>query len=608
MVHKKTPNSHAKEPGSSHPSTTPAIASSPWKSTPATPFTPSSSSFEKTVILFDWWLFEAETDVDGKRLAVGGLTMRGQQKQQATRVFNSAPIIKRFDAFTVETADGITVRIHGSINKSRTHHNGVPVEVCNCFLIGFPYNWEVYADEYFGNKPSSTFTSKTAHCVDEQPKASSDGSCGIFPIRLDEFPMSKIIDVINSTPGTSIDDLLKKSFTRMSKGNLDDEQTTNPAEFEIRRLSNDVLPEENFISFPTTGSKFGGYTLRSRCRAERTQVHSTGVAEGKDLDKKVSKSFSVKVNEPSAAFLESDVRKPQDVSNGKDHGHTRSKFSSKKDKTAVLPSAVSPDEDQYHAEVERMGVDNKKASIIESSGDPKGPLSNDIDEVCNRIHEKLDKCTFIARKDTNTQVAAVATEKRTSEMGEVLLKKPLTKSTVSRRKYGAERQKNIQHKTDGIESVMPAHHSDKDTAHSNIPINEHCRTDEASGMIEKDTAEEHTYRKEIQSEDLDGVQQMIKNKASYTRGRTIWKPSYSPVLKTPLTRDMANKSSISSPELLNLRRSRSGRLLVPSIDHWRQKIIYDMDRNMVGITGVDNLNSPTKGSKSLPPSKKRKKL
>lgn len=53
------------------------------------------------------------------------------------RVFTSAPIVKRYDVFTLETADGIYVVIKGFINKSRTMENGFPSEVCFsfCFLL-----------------------------------------------------------------------------------------------------------------------------------------------------------------------------------------------------------------------------------------------------------------------------------------------------------------------------------------------------------------------------------------------------------------------------------------------------------------------------------------
>ncbi|XP_010253234.1 PREDICTED: uncharacterized protein LOC104594582 isoform X2 [Nelumbo nucifera] len=108
-----------------------------------------SSSFLRTVCLQDWWLIKAEKDFDGKRLAIGGLTSK---QCQVGRVFSSAPIIKRYDIFTLETADGINVMIKGFINRSRTHQHGFPDEVCNHFLIGFPYDWEAYAGEYFGNE------------------------------------------------------------------------------------------------------------------------------------------------------------------------------------------------------------------------------------------------------------------------------------------------------------------------------------------------------------------------------------------------------------------------------------------------------------------------
>jgi hypothetical protein len=45
-------------------------------------------------------------------------------------VFNSAPIIKRFDEFSLETADGIYVVIRGFINEQRTLDNGFTSKVC----------------------------------------------------------------------------------------------------------------------------------------------------------------------------------------------------------------------------------------------------------------------------------------------------------------------------------------------------------------------------------------------------------------------------------------------------------------------------------------------
>lgn len=50
-------------------------------------------------------------------------------RQRPLRMFCSAPITKRYDVFTLETADGITVLLQGFINRIRTTENGFPTEV-----------------------------------------------------------------------------------------------------------------------------------------------------------------------------------------------------------------------------------------------------------------------------------------------------------------------------------------------------------------------------------------------------------------------------------------------------------------------------------------------
>ncbi|KAA3455082.1 Inositol 1,4,5-trisphosphate receptor type 3 [Gossypium australe] len=71
----------------------------------------SSSYFQKTVCLHDWWLIKAEKEFEGKRLSVAGST---SIESKAFRLFTSAPIVF-------------------------TH-----------FFIGFPPYWEKYAKEFLG--------------------------------------------------------------------------------------------------------------------------------------------------------------------------------------------------------------------------------------------------------------------------------------------------------------------------------------------------------------------------------------------------------------------------------------------------------------------------
>ncbi|XP_024031243.1 uncharacterized protein LOC112094497 isoform X2 [Morus notabilis] len=110
----------------------------------------SSSFFRKTVCLFDWWLIKTESAFQGKRLGIAGFTSREQNR--ALRAFSSSAITKRFDVFTLETSDGVSIVIKGFINKQRTTDNGFPSEVFNDFIFGFPPNWQKYAIHEDSNK------------------------------------------------------------------------------------------------------------------------------------------------------------------------------------------------------------------------------------------------------------------------------------------------------------------------------------------------------------------------------------------------------------------------------------------------------------------------
>ncbi|XP_055812551.1 kinetochore-associated protein KNL-2 homolog isoform X2 [Solanum dulcamara] len=109
----------------------------------------SKSCFQSTVCLKDWWLIRAETDSQGRTLAVAGLTSR---EGQALRGFTSAPILKIYDVFNLETIDGVCVVLKGFINKSRSEENDFPSEVIEQFLFGFPPQWETFNEKCLGRE------------------------------------------------------------------------------------------------------------------------------------------------------------------------------------------------------------------------------------------------------------------------------------------------------------------------------------------------------------------------------------------------------------------------------------------------------------------------
>ncbi|XP_024994728.1 kinetochore-associated protein KNL-2 homolog isoform X2 [Cynara cardunculus var. scolymus] len=108
---------------------------------------PCRSHFQKSVHLRDWWLTKPKPDDDRKTLGVAGLTCISQQNR-AERCFSSAPILKVYDFFELETVDGLCVILQGYINKNRTLGNGFRSEVFDHFLIGFPPYWEEFCTRW----------------------------------------------------------------------------------------------------------------------------------------------------------------------------------------------------------------------------------------------------------------------------------------------------------------------------------------------------------------------------------------------------------------------------------------------------------------------------
>ncbi|KAF9683813.1 hypothetical protein SADUNF_Sadunf04G0053200 [Salix dunnii] len=111
-----------------------------------------TSAFQKTVMLHDWWLIKAEQEFQGKKIAVAGFT---SLEKKPVRVFHSAAITKRYDVFTLQTADGVTVLLHGYINRTLTVENGFSSKVFRHFCFGFPPDWEECGTKFLNSSCES---------------------------------------------------------------------------------------------------------------------------------------------------------------------------------------------------------------------------------------------------------------------------------------------------------------------------------------------------------------------------------------------------------------------------------------------------------------------
>ncbi|XP_019101020.1 PREDICTED: protein EMBRYO DEFECTIVE 1674-like [Camelina sativa] len=123
-----------------HPKALPKLNFSPFPPTPASLGAITPIGTRKYVTLSEWWLTRKGKDKEKKALCITGF-------ESDVRLFSSGRILKRHNSVTLESVDGITISISGFINRARSIENGVSEEVCNHFLLGFPFNWEDYNEE-----------------------------------------------------------------------------------------------------------------------------------------------------------------------------------------------------------------------------------------------------------------------------------------------------------------------------------------------------------------------------------------------------------------------------------------------------------------------------
>ncbi|XP_048128220.1 kinetochore-associated protein KNL-2 homolog isoform X2 [Rhodamnia argentea] len=141
------------------------------------------------VFLNEWWLVNA----NGKGLAIGGFAHRDER----VSLFCSAPIVKRHDTTTFETADGMTIMVGGLINRLRTLENGFSSKVCNKFLLGFPYDWAEYSTSCYG-EDSSIQAGSVKATVSEETDSQSRSTTNYFEATsLDDVTVPKLRDLFS---------------------------------------------------------------------------------------------------------------------------------------------------------------------------------------------------------------------------------------------------------------------------------------------------------------------------------------------------------------------------------------------------------------------------
>ncbi|XP_061344763.1 kinetochore-associated protein KNL-2 homolog isoform X2 [Gastrolobium bilobum] len=607
-----------------------------------------SSYFRRTVCLYDWWLVRAQNDFQGKRLAVAGVSSR---KEEAIRVFVSAPVIKRYDVFNLETADGIYVIINGFINEQRTLENGFSPEVFNRFIFGFPSNWESYVIDCFREESTTDIDLGGAvsdNVIAIRPEILSDEKSIPTPVASPEeatvdhekpFPEGECnaskemggvnvaygscrskrsarlhnIDVCQQKKQPASGGLPKypdeeKSSTSAALENCDGEQLKSPVT-PIQSRSHEKPFSDNEcnaskekvgvnVACGSSGSRHSARLRNITVCQQRKQPASGGLPKYPDEEKS---STSAALENCDGEQLKSPVTPI--LSRSHEKPFSDNECNASKEKVGVNV-AYGSSGSRHSASLRNITVCQQRKQPA-SGGLPKYP-----DEEKSSTSAALENCDGERLKSPVTPIQSQSHEKPFSddecnaskEMGGVNVACGGSKSRRSARLRNIKVcQQNNQPASGG-----PPKYPDKEKRSNSVALENH----DGEGLKIPVTPSESQSQGQVNT----SSQQLAKKSVSRISGTlsaktegcykkkpvTVKTKGISPKRKmtksasavkyprvkdvSPLIKGGKRKISSVSPESLSFRKSRSGRLLLPPLEFWRNQIpVYNADHEITEI-------------------------
>ncbi|KAK1396549.1 hypothetical protein POM88_006412 [Heracleum sosnowskyi] len=512
------------------------------------------SLFHKTVKLHEWWLVWAENENHEKKLAIAGHTFCGQG---AVRVFSSSPILRRHDVFTLETTDGIYVSILGLINKIRTEENGFPSEVFKCFFFGFPLQWEVCAEQYL----AQGFVCNDISRDDSNLKGST-----------------QTIEECNATNvGANVSPL-----------STDPKLDKDPALCPIREGSQTVMygSEKDPGWEKTTDiemeSKLKENTdIREASKAER-KAHNDVSSE--DANLKGCRNANAQINVMTNARANVSLANT-DPKLDQDHTACMILEGSKNSNEAIeyinRAGGAKDTAQKKTADIERES-NFKENAIYEEASTAKEKTYNDVPSEdaslngCSNASENTNEVNNTKANDTlaNTNPELDQDQRKTAA---------IEKESIMEENTASKKESTAGNKT----CTDPSRRLGEILKKSNKA--DRCRT--RSGGPKNTTT---TVKRESTS-----IKKAASKETSTPDKNTQRKLTYgSPVtpkadVGSPVTPKADVVTSFTSPGLSSVKRSRSGRLLLPTLEYWRnQTVVYDPNHQVIGVT--DGISTPSR--------------
>ncbi|XP_058771032.1 kinetochore-associated protein KNL-2 homolog isoform X2 [Vicia villosa] len=593
--------------------------------------TNAGSHFLPTVTLFDWWLVKSPDN----RLCISGNASR---KGEAVRVFNSSPIVERYDVYSLKNAEGIYIFIRGIINEERTLEKGFTPQIFNSFYIGFPPNWE---------------TCWVLHCIREEEEEVETGTDLVNAAMNTESPICE--DILSDDEQKSISVLLE-----LPEEAPENNQTPFPG-------------DECQVSKETSGVNVacgGGVIKRS------TRLHSINVCQQKKIEKQQPTSrgpLKHPDGEPSSTSKAVENR-DSDTAHLDNVSANLPEISSGAVENSFPTSSVTPEKATGHCNKlfpegeEDMSIKTSEANVVHGSGrnrrsarlhnvksfQKKQPATGG--PATRRGKNRISASAAIEKSDGGLENLSTSVQSQSGIVNTLsgqVSNKIISKTSSAKTEVGHKKKKvtvETEKSDGGLENLSTPVQSQSgivNTLSGQV-------TNKFRSKISKTSAKTEVGHKKkkvtVETEKSDGglenlstpvqsqsgivntlsgkVTNKFRSKISKTSSantevghkkkkvtveteavnhkRKVMKPPSS--VKSPQGRDVThlNKGSkqeltMVSPESLSLKKSRSGRLLLPSMEFWRNEIpIYNADRGIKEIQQDLTLTSPFRGFSPSP--------
>ncbi|TXG73465.1 hypothetical protein EZV62_002044 [Acer yangbiense] len=548
----------------------------------------SSSYFLPTVCLYDWWLIKSDEIFEGKRLAVAG---RSSTELKPMRIFTSAPIVKQHDIFTLETADGISIILKGFINKLRTKENGFSDEVFRHFLIGFPPYWEAYKEkcleEEFTTGPGlatirDANSSATGHdashitlcCEVAAVAGMKNANPNTTPIYYEVNGKNKhnVEDINECSENVS-----EKVTTDASKCSDGQNLAAEDNNFEKAKdhASENLLPsmscDVNVVSLPKDNlalpAEFSG-----NC------VDDTMNFPTVESDINVNGFAPTKVHTNALNVFPSNSRSRKTRSQNKRSGFTGSVKC--KNKEFMPNTSKRSDGENLKSCSSSTAIHSlKKIDILEAA------RSQSINKMVRNMNENSDG------KKKERHITVLVLKAKGNKMGSATL--------VSDGTSSLEGMNIFNFCDDGLQ--QPTH--DTVVKDNSKQGKDHRKESQAGTPRQKPNNSDRSRNEFSDTNHQYELETAVGEREATAKGDSSKMKARRKIKFDTQASSLAQgrKENIVSPESLSCKRSRSGRLILPSLDFWRNQIaVYDADRKITGI----QVATPSKGSKSEPPKKR----